>query len=86
MSSAPYPQMVHGLQMQANEMSVIHEPTLSNPLSSSILSDLNTPPHFYQEFIRQTPITDAYALSKQILADGAATRSIQNEPKPIEIV
>lgn len=90
MSSIPYPQMVQNLQMQATEMGTMHESSLPAPLATSILSDLNAAPHFYQEFIRQSPITDGYGLnhaSNQLVqSDNITARSMQNEAKPVEII
>lgn len=83
--------MVQGLQMQTvNDMSTVHETNaLANPTTTSLLADLNTGQHFYQEFVRQSPaIVDGYALthSNKLRSDNDSVRSIHNEPKHVEII
>lgn len=90
MSSIPYPQMVQGLQMPAtNEMGPMQETSaLANSAAPPILADLSAGPHFYQEFVRQTPLVDGFALThtNKLRSDNNLARSIPNESKHVEIM
>lgn len=89
MTSLSYPQMMHGLQLQTNEPSTIHDSSMINPLGSMISADRSnlSLTHFYHE--PSKPLVNHEQNSATSLHnqnENLAFRTMSNVTKSIEII